>query len=223
MRFMKKIIHFLFITCVAGIIATATAQNAQLPAFKVPLLQRAPVLASWTLKFNSAHQQRSADPDPIQSITVTKSGKTYREQIVHASGQTEEKWVLENVQLQTIKSGITLIIDAPLKGKTTLDCNNYGFGDFGGLEWVSPSHFRGSQLYQGKTAYLFEMPKGQGKVTAILSADTQLPLSYSDDQVVCTYSYNTPPQELTPPEKVLATLKSHRAGLERLKFHPSEP
>jgi hypothetical protein len=214
-----KWIRLLSAACLAAAISTATAQTA-------PTLQRAPEHASWTITFKyhtpAAAQQRKEDPDPVQSLTVTKSGKTYHEQIVHASGETEEKWAFEDALLQIVKGGGVIVAEVP-KEKSSPEFSHYESADFGGLEWIAPAHFRGAQNYQGKAAYLFEMAKGQGKATLVLSAETQWPLVYSDDQMVCSYTYNPPPQALTPPGKIVETLRKHRAGMERLKFHPSAP
>ncbi len=212
---------------IALAISTVAAQNAPLPPIKTPTLQRAPELASWTISFKYSNagtaQHRRTDPDPVQSITVTKAGTTYREQIAHASGQTGEKWIFEDAQLQIVKGGFVVIVETPSTGKSSPEFNDYNTCDFGGMEWVSPSHFRSAQPYQGRAAYLFEVPKGQGKATAVLSADTQWPLLYSDEEVTCTYTFNAPPQELTPPEKILTILKKHKAGLQKLKLHSSPP
>lgn len=158
----------------------------------------------------------------VHSITVTKTDKTYWEKITLASGTIYEKWTFNGVQLMSIPNTPAIApIEPPAPDNPSPDYSDYGKSDFPGLEWVSMENFKDLTTDQQKVqAFRFEQ---QGK-TAFLSAETQLPLNFSDSELIRTYTFNSPPSSpLVPPERFQKVLETHKNGLESLKYRPSPP
>jgi hypothetical protein len=223
----------LLIPAMTGTFVQAQNENSAPSSPKEPLVHRAPTLASWTITFKYKDETPSAEgtpppkylPDLPRTFTVTKTNKTYWEQITLRSGKKYEKWVLDNVQLKSAVDGPSIIpIPPPSKESPEPDYSDYHKSDFEGLEWVSPGSYQGIKSYDGKPAYLFATTKSGQKVTAFLSVDTQLPLYLSDEDTTRTYVYNPAPSApITPPANFLTVLETYKRGLEALKYHASPP
>ncbi len=208
------------------------AQTTAVPPPKVPVLHRVPAMASWTIQFKNKTADRAApkqsqpiSPNQIQCLTVTKTNSTYREQTVLASGQKDEKWILDGSQLKTVNNGkVIILIAPPTATDPSPEYSDYSKSDFEGLGWVSLNTYKGVGARDGQPVYLFEGKESGEKLTAILAVDTQLPLYSSAGDVSCTYTFNSPPAApLVPPKRFLDILETHKRGLEAMKYHPSLP
>jgi|GEM_PF-2238229 len=201
------------------------------PAPKGPLPGRAPEFASWTVtyEYRSAKEsdpQAGAAQQPeierIRQVTVTKTGKTYREETRLTTGRKSEKWIFDGVQLM-MPPGSTSIVAIPSpEGEDfpSPDFSDYGSGDFPEVAWVSPDHYQGRELYRGQPVYRFE---ARGKI-ALLSVETRRPLFASEGNASLVFTENPPPAApLVPPRHFLAVLETHKRGLNLLRRHPSRP
>ncbi len=204
------------------------AQTPANPLPEKPVLRRAAAFASWTVTFKYKNEDATQPPlalpagvGRVRAITVTKTDKTYLEQVTLTSGTTYEKWIFDNVQLRTVPGSPSIIpIDPPADQVPDSDYSDHRRSDFPNLEWVSIDNYRSVEKDQGKPAFRFE---SEGK-TALLSVETQMPLSYANGETVCSYVFNPPPSApLTPPEKFRIALETHKKGLEGLKYRPSLP
>ncbi len=165
------------------------------------------------------------DSDPIQSLTVKKSNATYQEVTVYRSGKREEKWIYDGIQLIKLPgSSVIVPISAPTELAPQSEYSDYSRTDFRGLQWVSHASYKGVQVTEGKPAYYFESTSPTGKVSAFLSAQTQLPITSTEGEVSRTYTFNPPPPgPLIPPPDFLSILEKRKRGLEALKYHQSPP
>ena len=220
--------QFAVVLCVASGISISFAEPEKPPAPTSPVVHRVPAFASWTIQFKYQEDEMPAKPldSRVESLTVTKTNKTVWEQRLLKSGQKEDKWIFDGIQLMTADNGKSIVPIAPPTPEEPIspDYSDYRRSDFEELDWVSLSTYKGLGTYQGKPVYLFEVAKSERKNVACLSTETQLPLYASDGKVVRTFIYNPPPSEpLVPPAKFLAVVAAHKRGLESLKFHPSPP
>jgi hypothetical protein len=210
------------------------AQTPARPAPKTPILRRAPDFASWTVQLSYPDEkEKAAAPatppdgrsDRIRSVTVSKTGKTYRELTTWTSGRREEKWTFGGVQLTTVNNGRSIVlIEAPTSEEPSPEYSDFTRSDFPELQWVSVENYTGVQNHQGKPAYRFESARERETMTAFLSTETQLPFSFSMRDAERSYVFNPPPTApLAPPERFLRVLRTHQKGLQALKFHPRSP
>ena len=214
-------------------LASAFSQTTSQPAPKSPVLARAPSFADWTVTFNYKGDEKkpggvagqpslNAGPaipaDSLQSLTVSKTKKTYREETIFKSGMKGEKWIYDNIELMQVPGTDSIVpIDPPTQEAPSPDYSDYSKSDFPELNWLTLDHYKGIQTYQGKPAYLFESTNPGEKCVALLAVETQLPLSFTEGKVVRTYVFNPPPTApLIPPENFLKVLKKHKRGLEKL-------
>lgn len=228
---MKRPLSFLAGWLVLG----ASLALAQSPGSgpKSPVLPRTPAFSSWTMQFKYKDEEKAAVPDDkpqyfgdrIRSVTVTKTNKTYWERTTLTSGKTYEKWVFDDVQLQTLPDSAAIFpIPPPTKDSPEPYYSDYSQGDFPELKGVSPANFKGIQKNDGREVYAFEVTRAGSTITVFLSVDTQMPVSVSDGDSVCTYIFNAAPSgALAPPERFLDVLRRHKKGLEALKYRPSLP
>lgn len=211
----------------ASICARAQTSNTRLP--KNPPLQRAPAFSSWTVQFkykdeDAAEKKAAATPflgDRIRTIVVTKTNKTYREEVTMTSGKTYQKWTFDGMQLRSLPDRASIVpIDPPTSEVPSPEFTDYRKGDFAGLEWIAVINFKGTSEWQGGPVYQFE---SNGK-TAGLSQETQLPIYATTPDTSEVYTFNPPPTSpLVPPKEFIEAVETHKRGLEALKFHPSLP
>lgn len=164
--------------------------------------------------------------DRIQSTTLTKTNKTYKEITTFGTGKKSEKWIFDGIQLMTAPEfDVVVVIPAPAGEEyPSPDYSDYGQGDFEGLGWISLKNFKGVKDYEGRPAFMFEEGKAGSTLTAFLSIETQLPLFFSNEEASRSYLYNPSPSlALILPEKFFKVLQTHRKGLELLKRNPSPP
>lgn len=231
---MKKLFYLGAILLVVGApILMSFGQNVEIP--RLPLPERAPAFASWTIQFTykegqmKGEQGRNTPPMPVvdrtKSVTVTKTNNTYREEIVSTTGKKEEKWVFEGIELISVNGGQSIVpIAPPAEEEPSPDYSDYSRSDFGRLLWVSLSNYQGVKSYLGKSAYLFEATGPEGKMTAFLAIDSRLPLFFSEGGTTYTYTFNSPPPaELIPPASFQDVLKTMKAAMSALKRRPSPP
>lgn len=200
----------------------AFAQTSVIPVPKNPMVHRAPAFASWTITFTYNGEKPAGSANLIQSMTVTKTNKTYWEQTTWSAGNREEKWISDGNQLETAGNGkVIIIIRPPSAAEPSPDYSDYNRSDFPGLEWVSSGNYKGIETHQETPFFHFETAD---KKEALLSIETQLPLFSTDSSVSSTYTYNPPPTApLIVPKRFLDVLDIHKTGLERYKYHPSLP
>lgn len=215
---------------------SAFAQTSNPPPPNNPALHRAPVSASWTIQYTYKDGEEkggsSAPPkvpsERLQTVTVTKSGKTYWEQSLWTSGKKGEKWIIDGMQFEILPGRDEIaLVPKPDAENQDLPYFDYSDIDFPELKGLSLEHYKEVQVYKGKPAYLFEWEKSGEAYTAILS-DTQLPLFFSSkgktQTKAQTYTFSAdPPARLVPPEKYLKVIQTHKRGLEALQNHPSPP
>ena len=222
-HFTVKNFALISVVCLTMAPALAFAQSAP----KLPMVHRMSAFASWTVthEYKDSSGKSQTPPSAIQSLTVTKTDKTYWLQTLLASGKKTETWVFDGTQLQSTPDGVSIyLVPAPTKESPQPLYVDYSKNEFEELEWLSPSNYKGIDTYQGKPIYRFEMAKSGAHLTALLSVDSQLPLYFSDGQETYVYSYNPPPVALlTPPRRFLDVLATHKRGVEALKYHPSSP
>jgi len=189
-------------------------------------------MSSWTVTYAYAEEKVPPGKQPpgylansVRTYTVTKTGKIYHEETTLISGKKVEKWVLDNLQLESVVDGPSIIpIPPPTPVDPQPDYSDYSRTDFKGLEWISMSNYSGVNSEDGKAAYSFEATRGGQKVTALLDMTSQLPLASTDGGVTCTYAFNTPPTSpLVLPPDFQKVLDAYKRGMEALKFHPSPP
>ena len=206
----------------------AFAQTSGALRPKEPIVSRAPDFASWTITYlykeataKSPSEKPPAPSDRIQSVTLTKTDKTYWMQTAWASGKKEEKWIFNGTQFQTLANGkVITIITAPTPEEPSPEYLNFNKGDFPELEWVSAKNYKTVEDYEGKKAFRFE----EGDKKALLSIETQLPINSDDGDLSLVYTFNSPPiAPLVPPKRFLDVLATYRRGLEAQKYHPSPP
>ncbi len=228
---MIKSVGLGFVVLMSVGLISSFAQTPNPPTPKNPLLHRAPVFASWTVQFSYKPDEKQTSPakplpptttDQVQSLTVTKTNQTYWEQTVFKSGKKEEKWILDGVQLLMLP-GSNVIVPVSASNPDSRDPNysDYSKSDFDGFSWVSLDTYKGIRTYEGKPAYLFELPRPQGNLTALLSVETQMPLYFSDAQTTRAYVYNPAPSApLTPPANFLSVLGTYNKGIGSLTRRP---
>lgn len=216
-------IRVLLFVLLAALSAKHLVAQSALSELKKPVLPRAPALASWTISYKYAGE--NAKPAPASGLAgsprtnlVTKTNKIYWEQVTLVSGEKYEKWILDGTQLKTLPSSSTiLLVPPPSVDATVRDYSDYQKFDFAELSWVSQHNYKGLGSYAGISGYRFEE---NGK-TAILSAETQLPLYFSDGEAERFYTYNPPPgSPLVVPRKFLDVIQTQKRGVESLKYHP---
>jgi len=218
------------------IFLTAAASFAQsIPPPKNPVLHNAPAFASWTIEFKyKTEDKKPGTPtpsfnvvsDPVQTITVTKTNKIFREQLVLKSGRTQEKWIYNGIEVMKMPgTGVIVPVADSTPEHPNPDFADYSKSDFKRLEWVSLGCYKGVKSYQDKPAYWFESDGSDGKqFIAYLTVDTQLPLLCSDYGQTRFYTYNpSPTAQLVPPPDFLTVIDAQKKGLEALKFHASPP
>lgn len=225
---MVKYFNFILIFWISIGVTGAFAQTSGPLEPTEPVLHRPPHFASWTIvyKYKGEEKETANQVDRVQSVTITKTNKTYREIAIFSSGKKREKWIFNGTQLMTVPdSGAIVAIPAPAgEDFISPEYSDYSKSDFEGLGWVSLETYKGVRNYEGKPAFLFEATKSGSILTAILSAETQLPLYFSDGNESRSYVYNSPPSVLlNPPERFSSVLQKHRKGLELLKRNPSPP
>ncbi len=228
-----KAISLFIIAAVA--ILPADAQDA-VP--QSPLLHRAPSFASWTITYQYHGSPPLGATDQVSSLTVTKTGKTYREQYAWKSGLKTESWIYQNVYLRTTSDGKSIVpLPLPLlpssPGGAPSDIFDYSKSDFEGLHWLDLASYLGQEAYGGQKAFHFK-----GKTTqappgslapppaqeAYLIIVSQLPLYSNDESVERTYTYNQPPTvALVPPAQYLDIIQKMHEGQEYRRSRPSPP
>ncbi|HSI84245.1 MAG TPA: hypothetical protein VK970_10710 [Candidatus Methylacidiphilales bacterium] len=217
----------------------AAASNA-LPPPKVPVLRRAPSAACWTVTYSYQEDAKptgaasaslpsekpkapAAPVDRLQSMTVTKSTRTYWEQAMYLSGKKSEKWIIDGVQLHIPPGGSEVALyPRPEVDDPANPWLDYNTADFPEIKGLAMEHYQGLRLWQGQPAYYFEWTRSGEKLTILLS-EKQLPLIFTTPRVTETFVFSSPPQRLTPPEKFLKVLQTHKRGLQVLKRNPSPP
>lgn len=161
-----------------------------------PVLKRAPSNAEWTILIYENREKTQAavsehglevpqGSDPAdgpkevrtqpKSITVSKSGNTYREITRWEDGRTREKWI----------EGDRQVYEAPFSGQLTRsgsvysdDYSDYRRSDFEPLEWVSMENFQGIKDLKGRKVFEFRVDAGKRRLNArelaILGPDAPL-------------------------------------------------
>jgi len=222
-----KLFLFFAILWSSPLLPEAWAQSANPPRPKEPIVSHAPNFASWTITYTyrevtpKSPAKPVAPSDRIQSVTLTKTDKTYWMQTTWTSGKKEEKWIFNGIQFETLANGkVVTIIAAPTPEEASPEYLNFSGGDFPELEWVSAKNYKTVEDYEGKKAFRFE----EGDKKALLSIETQLPINSDDGDLSLVYTFNSPPiAPLVPPKRFLDVLATYRRGLEAQKYHPSPP
>jgi len=226
----KKTTLPLLLYAIAGLTLALGQDSAGSP--KPPALHRAPAMSSWTVTYAYAEEKvPPGTPAPgylansVRTLTVTKTGKTYHEETTLISGKKRDKWVLNNLQLESVVDSPSIIpIPPSTPQEPQPDYSDYSHTDFKGLEWVTMSNYTGVKSSEGKPAYEFEIEHGGQKVSALLDVTSQLPLSSTEGGTTCTYVFNSPPTSpLVLPPNFQSVLDAYKRGMEGLKFHPSPP
>jgi len=146
-----------------------------------PILKRAPSIAEWTITFRSDRDKAlkgviGADSgsaentavkkfDSLKSLTVSKSGATYREIFRESDGPTTEKWIADGLQVyETTHS--KMIARSILPSSSYSDnYSDYRRSDFEELEWVSPQNFVGIKDLNGRKVFEFRVDSAERKLT----------------------------------------------------------
>ncbi len=199
-----------------------SAQTPSTSAPKPPILRHMPAFASWTITYLYKSQPTLDLP---QSLTVTKTDKTYREVTVLLSGKQSERWIYNGTVLER-PAGSTSIVPVPPPSvlNPEPDYPNYSRGDFKDLDWLSMQTYQGIQSNAGKPAFAFATGNGPTQSTALLSAPDQWPLIITDGGITSIYTYNVAPTEpQTLPPNFMQVLKLHQKGQAALQYHASPP
>jgi len=195
----------------------------EIPPPKTPILHRAPAFATWTITFKykdeASPQANGKLPQRIKSVTITKTNKTYWEQISLSDGRSYEKWIFDGFELRTTPNGSSIIIiPPPSVDSNDSEYSDYQHSDFEAAQWVSLANYKGTISSDGTLAYQFQA----ADKTALLSAETQLPLSVTSGEVTRIYSMDPPPaSSLKPPPKFLDAIRTHLKAVEALKYRPA--
>lgn len=206
---------------------------------KLPLLNRAPELASWTMniKYKTEEPKKSVEakqgevqkselpfvsPNEIRTVVITKTGTTYREEVILASGNKYEKWTVNGTQLRTKpnKASIYVIEEFLISDNEKVenpDYTSFSKSDFEELTWISMENFKGVDTYQEKPVFKFESDDNK---KALLSVETQLPVFYSDESRSINFVYNSAPSALLElPDNFRKILEKYKSAIESNKYH----
>ncbi len=161
-----------FATVAAHVGATAFAQTREDLKPGEPILPRAPSRAEWTVKSyfagGSATPGDSAGSDrrkPVESVTVSKDGDTYREVIQRADGRKVEKWIQDGLQVYSLPQSDKIarsVLSARSYSETFSD---YRRSDFEELEWIGMDNFTGVTEIGGREVFAFSTDAVTRKLT----------------------------------------------------------
>lgn len=211
----------------------ASAQSSlgqDIPPPKFPVLARLPESAAWTMSYRYPTDAKSdASPTPTpkpnpyvfsdrkRTVTVSKAGQVWNEQIEWTSGNHTELWIYNNMRAGIIPGTKKLAL-IPFSAESA-ESFDYRRMDFEGLDWIKPENYKGLAKWQGKPVYFFEegspsladkpvdIPAGKWGATrwAVISPETRLPLVSYDGRAEREYRYKAAPTTpLTPPENFLS-------------------
>jgi|GEM_PF-2283888 len=235
---MKVLFSTLLIATVsisAGQTPDSMGPKGDKPPLPNPILQRAPVLSQWTISSsvpasspNSSRQSaqngrsqnsdKNSDKPSFTQISITKSGSTYFEVEVDASGRKWEKWNVNGRQV-TFEPGTgkSMVV---YSGGGSFFYTDFSTTDFPNLSWISPENYIAFRQVGKVKCYIFRKEiaptEDDGKIvilTAAVDSETQLPIVMDTDGQRSIYQFGPPPAApLVIPEKVLSLLEQQPKG-----------
>ena len=151
-----------------------------------------------------ALQQFRAQFAPVEKLEITKTGDIRKEVEHFTNGTSNEKWLAG--QTSFITSSLDpnqIIVTAP--GMTPGTVAPESTSDFAELSWVNAAAFKGEEVRQGVSCYVYR----DGDQTAWLDQTLRLPVAFQSSKMQVAYSYKPgPEQPLTLPDKLTKKLEA---------------
>ncbi len=162
--------------------AFVRAQSTEGKKPSEPILKRAASNAEWTVYF---YQDRGKAQELIakqglnlgdgdvaegsnfpKSLTVSKSGNTYREIVRKGNGQTVEKWSVNGLQVYELPESKQIARSIlPSSSMVVDNYSDYRRSDFEALEWIGKDNFRGVKEVAGREVFEFRTDSIKRRLT----------------------------------------------------------